>query len=88
MIDHSKPPCPECGSYDTDSHTPFCSQQTIEQLRKQVKIYYDAWLTNQNSYTHNRRRMNEEITKWRGKNAILRHENNQLRKKLSTYGLL
>src|ERR1051325_1358079 len=89
MIDHSKPPCSECGSYDSDRHHPRCSLQTVEQRAAQLETYYAAWLRDQNKEAETRKRMLEahaklrdQVAFWQGKYRIVVAENNALRRKL------
>ena len=69
-----------CGAYGR-LHSTFCTAQTPDELREQVKFYYDIWLDNQKSLMHDRKRAFHEVNSLRGKLAILKHENNQLRRK-------
>lgn len=45
--------------------------------------YYEAWKRDHDWNCKLRARMRNDETLWQGKHAILRHENNQLRKKIS-----
>lgn len=71
--------CPECGLF---GHDPFCSLQTLEYKAAQVEVYYNAWVQGQQSskklWDHN----TKQIRELQGRCAILRNENNKLRRKL------
>jgi len=57
----------------------------IRPLRKRPqspKPYYRAWLADSAHYQKQRKRLSNLITLWQAKHAMLRHENNKLRRKL------
>lgn len=72
--------CVECKFWDGE-HGALCEQQPVEdqlrKLRAAYKSLYDAHAFNRKSL----RRWKEIAVFWQGKFNILRHENNQLRKK-------
>ena len=76
------PKCEECGA--SGGHSPFCEKQTVDQIKSQLKRYYTAWLDRQNNARASRDRLLHEIVFWQGKCAMLKHENNQLRKIVET----
>lgn len=73
-------PDPKCGAYT--GHSPFCSLATAEYKAEQMVQYYSAWLRDVSHYREKAERLREQVTLWQGKFAILKHENNQLRKKI------
>lgn len=73
--------CPECTAYH-GYHVLDCSQQTYDEMRAQVREYHAAWLREHQSRNVERNRLKEQVTLWQGKHALLRHENNKLRKKI------
>jgi hypothetical protein len=72
--------CLECLFYS--GHSPFCSLQSIDDLRANVKTYYEAWLKQENKQREWRERMLQQTNMWRGKFLEVKNENNKLRKKL------
>jgi hypothetical protein len=84
MINHNKPPCPECGTYDASHHIPTCSLQTVEQKAALMMLYYQEWILTHERWMKNSRRLREMLTFWQGKHAILKQENNALRKKIKS----
>lgn len=82
MIDHSKPPCKECGSYDNERHHPYCSKASDEQKIRGYLDYYEAWLRENAERNKMYTRLSKDITFWQGKYRIVKHENNKLRKAL------
>jgi len=72
--------CDECGAHE--SHSVFCSRQSRAELLLQLKTYYDAWANHHAKNEIVIKRYRAEIVHWQGKHAMLRHENNKLRKKL------
>jgi len=72
-------PKPCCGAYGK-LHSYGCASQTYDELKEQLGFYYDIWLSNQKALFHDRRRAFHEVNKLRGQLAILKHENNKLRK--------
>ncbi len=92
MVDHSKPPCTECGSYDAERHHPRCTLQTLEQRAATGLSYYESWLKQEKEHAKEReswwkrkqkdeQKLREQITFWQGKFRIVVAENNALRKK-------
>lgn len=77
-IDHTKPPCSECGSYDAESHLHTCSHASRETLLKTIAAGKEVV----NKYAEWLRRSQEQVTFWQGKFRIVKHENNKLRSKL------
>jgi hypothetical protein len=81
-----RPKCTECGAYQPH-HSPLCSQQTPEQWMNTAHVYYRAWLgradeTNkrlQEAAVHHER-VKAQATFWQGKYAMVKQENNKLRK--------
>lgn len=82
--------CPECGAYwhnGKEAHGivtggKVCPKQSIEYLWRTAQAYYDAWLDERRQHIFTRKRLTDYATTIQGKHAILRHENNKLRRKL------
>lgn len=84
MIDNTKLPCKHCGSYDEEMHNPLCIviENNPKVLKKYLEQYYKAWIISQEHNQKLLKFLKEKITFWQGKYHIVKHENNQLRKKL------
>jgi hypothetical protein len=82
MIDHSKPPCEECGSYDSENHHPKCGKKSDEEKIREFSYYYEVWLDTNDQLIKLIKKRAEEITFWQGKYRMVKHENNKLRRKL------
>ena len=69
--------CSDCGVYH-DQHHPLCASGSIELKLRQLVWYYNQsrahWL--------DLVRQREQVVFWQGKHALVRHENNKLRRKL------
>lgn len=72
--------CPECQALS--GHCITCSLQTVEEKAAQAMQYYNAWLRDREQYSKLCLRYREQITLWQGKHALLRRENNALRRKI------
>lgn len=81
MSTHEPVRCPECAACN-GKHVLACSQQTFEEMRAKVVHYHAAWLEQMKRNGLCGIRLRKEVTLWQGKHALLRHENNNLRKKL------
>lgn len=68
--------CPECGHLR--SHTIECSEAP-HSYRMHLIENLQTRMRSMKSYALD---MKKEVTFWQGKHAMLRHENNQMRKKL------
>jgi len=73
--------CPECNALT--GHCITCSRQTVEEKAAQATRYYDAWVRDCAHYLALLERQRKQITFWQGKHAMLKRENNALRKKLT-----
>lgn len=80
-------PCSECGAYK--DHAPECSKNTYEDLRRHLDLYVTSWRKLEMAKREKNKKLWEiidakakEVTFWQGKFRIVKHENNQLRKKL------
>lgn len=80
--------CENCGAYK--GHSPFCKNQTMDDLRENLKLYYDAWEKIRNKddvwrqeYIEQVRKSRKEAEFWKGKFNTLKLENNALRKNLN-----
>lgn len=84
--------CIECGAYT--GHNPKCSLMSEDYAKLELARYYDAWLKMEtecrkrietNNVLNQKRilKMKDELMMWKGKFMTVKHENNQLRKKLS-----
>lgn len=71
--------CAECGAYQ-GHHFITCSLQPIEQKASEAVRYYEAWLKKNNEHHAIYMKFQQQAVYWQGKHAILRHENNKLRK--------
>ncbi len=73
--------CPECGAYQisSNSHSITCS---LQDWKETALRYYNAWLRDSKALTEVRHRSFNQVTFWQGKFHAVKHENNQLRKKL------
>jgi hypothetical protein len=75
--------CDECRSPDDIHHSVTCSKATAERRAELYKAYYEMM---QRTQQHNTRAFNllrDRVTFWQGKCAILKRENNALRRKLA-----
>lgn len=79
MINHSDPPCKECGSYDDEHHGVECSHTSVERKAELYKMYYEMRKRSQQANAVSFKRVKEQVTFWQGKCAILKRENNALR---------
>lgn len=77
--DNKAEKCPECNALK--GHSITCSLQSVEEKAAQTMIYYNAWLHAQVVS----QRLKAQVTFWQGKHAMLRHENNKLRKRLKAH---
>lgn len=75
-MSNDKCPAKECGAYG--GHHPLCPLAPPEYKEAQLTRYMVALNQGLERY----RLMAERVTLWQGKHALLRHENNRLRKKL------
>ena len=79
--------CPECGGYT--GHSPLCSLMSGDDAKRMLADYYALWLAKEND-TRDRleirqsmvRKARHEAEFWKGKFMVVKHENNQLRKKI------
>lgn len=78
--------CKECGAYI--GHAPLCSFNTPEQIKEHLKNYVQAFEeshkrdSNTRSVAQSRvNRARKEAEFWKGKFMVVKHENNELRKK-------
>lgn len=89
------PMCPECKAYE--KHHPECENITFEDAKEQLKRYYGLYKENyaKTNLEANKRvqradkyaeRMKAEMQQWKAKFNEVKHENNQLRKKLKSNG--
>lgn len=78
--------CPEChsfsGPYD-ETHSPTCKTASIEFKAKQLMAYYEAWKRDKASHAERVKRLTDEIARLQAKNAVVRHENNKLRRRIA-----
>ena len=85
--------CIECGAYN--GHSPKCSLMDEAYAKSELKRYYEAWLEMETKFKHRLssannknevriNRMKIELDRWKGKFLTVKHENNQLRKKLKS----
>ncbi len=80
LIDERKQcPARECGAYD--GHAPRCPLASVEYKAAEMLRYYEAWLKQHGEILQLRERLKREVTFWQGKHALLRHENNKLRRR-------
>lgn len=73
--------CPECGT-GSGLHCSECSLQTVEQKIAWGPYFYALWREQMKRNAESQIRLLRLVTLWQGKHAMLRHENNKLRKKL------
>lgn len=73
-------PCPECGAYQ--GHSPRCSLIDFEEAKVQLSRYFGYFLNFEVRLREVANRLDKEVTNWQGRHAILRQENNALRRKL------
>lgn len=74
--------CPECSAYQGHHH-PKCSLIDGEHAKTLLHQYYDNWLEARNKRDGALKHWRDLVTFWQGKCAILRQENNALRRKVS-----
>lgn len=72
--------CADCGALT--GHSPLCGIAPVEYKAKGMERYYKAWLSQGQYYRELCELLRQRVTLWQGKHAMLRHENNKLRKKL------
>lgn len=80
--------CIECDALNGE-HSPLCSLNTPEQIKEHLRVYFEAyqvrsdWVNTMRQHFNKRLSYyNSQIEPLQGKIAVLKHENNQLRKKL------
>lgn len=73
--------CNECEAYNGHHH-PKCSKIDLETAKELLKQYYELWLTKEMWVRKRANMWKEESIKWKGKFFEVKHENNQLRKKI------
>lgn len=76
--------CPECGGLKGRHANRKCSLMTLEYAQQEI-INVEQWWIEMHSKKHSfwqkeRLRLSTTITFYQGKVAVLKHENNQLRK--------
>ena len=79
--------CPGCGAYK--GHAPFCDLIDFETAKKDLKMYHETWLEMEMKHRAYADRLYQVINKkkkeaefWKGKYTVVKHVNNQLRKKI------
>lgn len=83
-------PCPTCGSklFSIPNIAPYhrhnagCAAMTLEEALVSSKYWAKQWIDTHNYYSELTKRMREQAVLWQGKRAIVRHENNKLRRAL------
>lgn len=73
--------CPECKAYH-GQHSPQCSNITLDEAKRQLAQYYELWLTKEMWVRKRSNMWREQAERWKGKFIEVKHENNQLRKKV------
>lgn len=73
--------CPRCRAYG-GSHAIDCPVMPPEYARSELTGYHKAWLESQQNANDLRTRLSYQVTFWQGKFMAVKHENNQLRKKI------
>lgn len=73
-------PCPRCGGYA--DHATECTLQTVEQKAAMMMTYYEMYRKKCDAYHAFQIKWQQWGVMWQGKHAILRHENNKLRRAL------
>ena len=81
-------PCTECGAHH--GHAPLCSLMDFETAKRDLKLYYEAWLVKETKHREYADRLYKVIEKkrkeaefWKGKFTVVKNENNKLRKNAS-----
>lgn len=75
-------PCKVCGSFYSETHHPECPEIPIEQKIRDYDYYVQLCNKLRRELVAAHDKSNEKITLWQGKFAIVKEENNALRKKL------
>lgn len=74
--------CPECGTWKATHHRIDCQLQTVEEKAASAAWYSCAWMDAMKEVRELRQRIYPQITFWQGKYAIVKQENNVLRRRL------
>ncbi len=83
--------CIECNAYK--GHSPTCSLISFEQAKEELKFYVNKYVENNQLLEFRKANLDRIMSKrinnlkkeneyWKGKYLVVKHENNQLRKKL------
>lgn len=73
--------CPVCNVLRGRPHQHFCTEQSpVERIAAQVYVI-ESYTRRIERLEQLCRRLREQVTLWQGKHAIVRHENNRLRRK-------
>lgn len=73
-------PCPKCGAYT--GHGVECTGMTVEEKAEKMMHYYEAWRKKCNEHHDIQVKWQTYAVMWQGKCAMLRQENNKLRRAL------
>ena len=80
--------CKECGAYH--GHAPECSLMSGEYAKSELKRYYRVWLEMEMKHRKFDKGLYDQIKKakkeaefWKGKYAVVKIENNKLRRKVA-----
>lgn len=77
--------CDTCGALK--DHAPNCKEMTPDDIAQQASQYYAAWLREHELRMKQGDRLRDLVTFWQGKFAIMKLENNRLRRKCRKAGL-
>lgn len=81
------PPCPECGGLRGRHANRRCSLMTLEYAQQEIINVEQKWIKHNadigSNWQKDRNKLKKIIAFYQGKVAVLKHENNQLRKKSS-----
>ena len=73
--------CSECRAMN--GHHPLCELASVEYKAARLAAIYQTML----KLLRQRERLQQLVNLWQGKHALLRHENNKLRRKLKERNL-
>ncbi len=84
------PPCPECGGLRGGHGNRRCSLMTLEYAQQEIINVEQRWIKlnvmTSSNWQKDRDKLKKQIDFYQSKVAVLKHENNQLRKKLRPKG--
>ena len=84
------PPCPECGGLRGGHGNRRCPLMTLEYAQQEIINVEQRWIRLNgkigSNWQKDKNKLKKQISFYQGKVAVLKHENNTLRKKLFPKG--